>query len=101
METVYLNAVVISLFATWFIPATIRDPHSGEFLGFAHGKFLGLLAALTLVESFVVSQSFGFGLEALVRVIAQVLIAAFAGLIFMKYTHPRLFGSSINFTKWW
>lgn len=93
METVYLNAVVISLFATWFIPATIRDPHSGE--------FLGLLAALTLVESFVVSQSFGFGLEALLRVIAQVLIAVFAGLIFVKYTHPRLYGSSINFTKWW
>ena len=49
----------------------------------------------------MVSQSFGFGLEALLRVIAQVLIAVFAGLIFVKYTHPRLFGSSINFTKWW
>ena len=56
METVYLNVVVISLFATWFIPATIRDPRSGEFLGFANGKFLGLLAALTLVESFVVAE---------------------------------------------
>ena len=49
----------------------------------------------------MVSQSFGLGLEALLREIAQVLIAVFAGLIFVKYTHPRLFGLSINFTKWW
>lgn len=97
----YINAVVISLFATWFIPVTIRDAKTGELKGFFHQGFFALIGVLIVLQSYLVGQKYGVSTEAVLRVGFQVAIAMVGSLFFVKCTHEQLFGKKIKFTRWW
>ena len=101
MDISTFNAIVLPLFATWFIPVAIRDKTTGTFLGFQNKQFYLLLIILVCIETVILVDFYGLSREAFWRIITYVSMPIVGALVFVKYTQKQLFGNEIKFTKWW
>ena len=101
MDITYINAVVLPLFATWFLPVSIRDRKTGKYLGIVNKRVAGLVLLLLCIETVLVVQQHGvssYSMNSIALYVAMPIVGAF---VFVKYTHKELFGNEIKFTKWW
>jgi len=101
MDTTYINALILPLFATWFIPVSIRDAKSGEYLGFFTKRVGSLILILVLLESMLVIQQHGISRYAINSIILYITMPIAGAFVFVKYTQKQLFKNEIKFTKWW
>ena len=101
MDITFINAFLLPLFATWFIPVTIRDAETGNFKGFLHKSFYLLFTVLFVLESFLVIQRHGLSPYSVNSIILYTVLPIVGAVLFVKYTQKKLFGNEIRFTKWW
>lgn len=101
MNLVTVNAIVLPLFMTFFLPVAIRNPASGKFLGFKSKNAALPLVALIAIEIYINIQVHGENMYTVFQVIVNVAIGMIGSLTFVKYTQKKLFGNEIKFTRWW
>ncbi|MDA1372957.1 MAG: hypothetical protein O2971_19695 [Proteobacteria bacterium] len=101
MNPIYLNAAVLPLFATWFIPEAIRNRKTGEYLGFRNRTVAMHFILILCMESFFLIEKYGLNLDAGFRVLSISAMPFLGALVFVKYTQKELYGNEIKFTKWW
>ena len=96
MDMYIINGVIIPLFATWFIPNTIRDPKSGEYRGFKNKIILLQLLFLGFLESQLVLDKFGMSLLSISRIIFSTSIPFIGAILFVKFTQKSRFGNEFT-----
>ena len=101
MNFATINAIVLPLFMTYFLPVTIRNPETGKFLGFWSKSAVPVLVTLIALEIYINIQIHGESLYTVFQVVINVLIGMLGALAFVKYTQKRMFGNEIKFTRWW
>lgn len=96
-----LNAIVIALFITLFLPTALRDSKSGTIRKFTDPKVLLQLALLVVIESYLLIYNLGLSQSTIVRIVFSVLLTIAGALLFIKFTHKQLFGQNVKISKWW
>lgn len=101
MDPFMLDALIVPLFVTWFIPNSIRDITTGEYLGMNNDKVRLCILLLFLLESWTMLQRHDPGLLTALRIGFCVALPILGAHLFVKLTHKKLFGREIMFTRWW
>ena len=98
METsIYiLNAFVIGLFTTWFIPVAIRNPKTGEYKGFNNKTVYIQFLLLVLFESNLLISQLGFSYVTAARIAFCVGLTFALALLFVSMTQKQLFGTEFK-----
>jgi len=97
MDIIAANSIVLPLFATWFIPVSVRDPRTGEFKGFQKTEFLVTIAALILFECTLMINQFGVQGFTFIRICVCVLTTGILAFLFIKWTNKKAFGKEFEF----
>lgn len=96
MDNYVVNALILPLFVTWFIPNTIRDPKTGEYRGFKNKLVLIQLIFLFGFESYLVWNKFGLDTINVLRIAFIVGITFILALLYVKFTQKQLFGNEFK-----
>lgn len=96
MDIYITNGVVLPLFATWFIPNTIRDPNTGKYKGFKNKIILLHVIFLVMLESYLVLDMFGMSLLSISRIIFSTSIPFIGAILFVKFTQKSRFGNEFT-----
>lgn len=97
----WIHYSLLPLFATWFIPNSIRDQRTGEYLGLNNVNARLCLVLVIALECWNVLRNYEFGMEAVLRIMVCVALPFIGAYLFVKLTHKKLFGREIMFTRWW
>lgn len=92
MNPIYLNAAVLPLMATIFIPDAIRDRKSGQYLGLLNRNLLFYFIAIFCVECVLMFAEFGLNLTSIVRATGITFFPFVGAYIFAKYSHKENYG---------
>ena len=101
MEFYYLNAAILPLLATVFIPDAIRDSKTGKYLGLFNRSMAIYFMAILAMQLFISLQYREFGWRALEITVSTTLLVFIGAMIFVKYTNKKRYGVEIRFSKWW
>ncbi len=81
-----MNAGILPLFVTWFLPNAIRDSQTGEYLGFKNRTAVTRVILLVLFESFLLITGLGFNPLTMVRITATVATTVFLAYVYVVLT---------------
>ena len=112
MDVTYLNAAILPLFITWFIPVAIRDQETGKFKGFLQRDFYIVFVILVALQTYLLVGQYGLDSNGSIRLdtplpdaidllINNTVSTIVFATLFVKWTHRKLYGTTIKFTRWW
>ncbi len=96
MDIYTINAIVLPLFATWFIPVVIRDPKSGKYKGFKNRKVAVQAIILLVFETQLLISEFGLSLLTIGQILFCVGFTFCMALVFVSVTQQKLFGNKFS-----
>lgn len=100
-NSLFINGVMLPLFMTWFLPNSIRNVKTGEYLGMNNVKSIVCVLLILFMQTNLILDKYAMSTEAVLRIGICVLIPIAGAHLFVKYTQKELFGREIMFTKWW
>ena len=99
MNWLLIYGAVIPLMATFFIPLAIRNPETGEYLGFKNHRIAFYFVLIVILVGDQIIEKFGYSLESFIRVSVASLLPFIGGYLFVIYSHKQLFGESFERNK--
>ncbi|MFK7864652.1 MAG: hypothetical protein AB8B95_10555 [Pseudohongiellaceae bacterium] len=96
MLTFSFNTILVPLFATWFIPVSIRDQETGRFKGFWNVDFMVTFSALIISQCYFMISQFGLTPMTVVKVAICVVAGLSGGIVYVYFTHEKMFGSKFE-----
>lgn len=96
MLTFTFNTILVPLFATWFIPVSIRDQKTGRFKGFWNVEFVITFTALFLSQCYFMISKFGLTPMTVVKIAICVATGVGFGIVYVYFTHQKMFGAKFK-----
>lgn len=97
MDIHIINAIILPLFITWFIPNAIRNPKTGKYIGLLKGPGLLQLVLLSGLESILLLNEFGLELLTIARIVFCVFLSALLAFVYVVVTQKKRFGNEFDF----
>ena len=96
MNIYVINAIVLPLFVTWFIPNVIRNPKTGEYRGFKNKLVAVQALVLIFFESNLLISEFGISILTIARIVFSVGFTFCMALLYVNFTQKELFGNKFS-----